>query len=171
LRLFFALWPEADIAERLRQAADPLNLAAGTRRVNPKNFHMTLAFVGEVADARLAVLQQIGQSLRAPCFSIVCDSMEYWREPRVIVAAAQNSPPGFHDLACRLGAAIGLPPAPLRAHVTLARKVAQAPVLQAMSPIVWRATHFSLIRSETGGAESAYTVQGTWPLLYEMQNP
>ncbi len=170
MRLFFALWPDAAIAEQFRQAAGQLSLAEPSRRVNPKNFHLTLAFLGEVADSRLAALQQIGHSLRAPCFSVACDSMEYWREPRVIVAAAKNCAPEFLDLGRRLGAALGLPPAPLRAHVTLARKVAQAPVLQAMSPIIWRATHFSLIRSETGGAESAYTVQGTWPLLYETQN-
>jgi 2'-5' RNA ligase len=63
-----------------------------------------------------------------------------------------------------------LPCERLRAHVTLARKVSQAPVLQAMSPIAWRATNFSLIRSDTGGAASAYTVVETWPLLDENEN-
>ena len=55
--------------------------------------------------------------------------------------------------------------------VTLARKVTQAPVLQAMSPVSWRAMNFSLIRSDTGGVESAYTVLDTWSLLDEMENP
>jgi 2'-5' RNA ligase len=60
---------------------------------------------------------------------------------------------------------------PLRAHVTLARKVTQAPVLQAMSPLYWNTRSFSLICSETGGTCSAYTVVDTWPLLDESQNP
>jgi hypothetical protein len=51
--------------------------------------------------------------------------------------------------------------------VTLARKVMQAPVPQAMSAFVWRATSFSLVLSETGGIASAYTVVDTWPLLDE----
>jgi hypothetical protein len=40
-----------------------------------------------------------------------------------------------------------------------------------MSPIVWQATNYSLIRSDTGGVESAYTVLDTWPLLDETENP
>ena len=59
------------------------------------------------------------------------------------------------------------PPLPLRAHVTLARKVAQAPVLQALSPIPWNVRSFSLVSSDTSAAHSVYTVVDTWPLLYE----
>jgi nicotinamide-nucleotide amidase len=57
--------------------------------------------------------------------------------------------------------------APLRAHVALARKVAQLPVLQAMSPFSWPARSFSLIGSDTSGVCSVYTVVDTWPLLDE----
>jgi 2'-5' RNA ligase len=79
----------------------------------------------------------------------------------------RKAPEALLELSARLHEAIGLPQLPLRAHVTLARKVTQAPVLPAMSPISWRATQFSLIRSQTGGAASAYTVLDTWSLLYE----
>ena len=171
MRLFFALWPDDDVTQQLSRLARRLNLERGSRRVDPKNYHVTLAFVGEVAAPRLAVLQQIGRSLRAPRFAFTCDSLEYWRKSQVMVAAAQVAPPAFHDFWIQLNDAIGLPRERLRAHVTLARKVAQPPVLQAMSPIDWRATNFSLIRSDTGGVESAYTVLDTWPLLDETENP
>jgi RNA 2',3'-cyclic 3'-phosphodiesterase len=170
LRLFFALWPDADVARRLTQMAGQLKIEGPSRRVDPKNYHMTLAFVGDVPTTELAVLQQIGRSLRAPRFTFECDSIEFWRKAQVVVAAAQAAPPGLLDLWKKLHDAIGLPPQRLRAHVTLARKVTQAPVLQAMSPVAWRATNFSLIRSDTGGVESAYTVVDTWSLLDEMQN-
>lgn len=49
----------------------------------------------------------------------------------------------------------------------LARKVAQAPVLQALSPISWNVRSFSLVSSDTSAAHSVYTVVDTWPLLYE----
>jgi 2'-5' RNA ligase len=171
MRLFFALWPDDDVTQQLSRLARRLNLESGGRRVDPKNYHVTLAFVGEVAASRLAVLQQIGRSLRAPSFAFTCDSLEYWQKSQVIVTAAQVAPPAFRDFWIQLNDAIGLPRERLRAHVTLARKVAQAPVLQAMSAIVWRATNFSLIRSDTGGVESAYTVLDTWPLLDETENP
>jgi 2'-5' RNA ligase len=170
LRLFFALWPDADVTRRLTQMARQLKIEERSRWVDPKNYHVTLAFVGEVPTTKLAVLQQIGRSLRAPRFTFICDSIEFWREAQVVVAAARAAPPGLLDLWRRLHDAIGLSPERLRAHVTLARKVTQAPVPQAMSPVAWRATDFSLIRSDTGGAQSAYTVLDTWSLLDEIEN-
>jgi 2'-5' RNA ligase len=171
LRLFFALWPDPNVTQQLTQMARQLNLESGGRPVDPKNYHVTLAFVGDVPDARLAVLQQIGRSLRISRFAFKCDSIEFWRDSQVVVAAARAAPPGLLDLCAKLNDAIGLPRERLRAHVTLARKVTQAPVPQAMSPVAWQATHFSLIRSDTGGIESAYTVFDTWSLLDETENP
>jgi RNA 2',3'-cyclic 3'-phosphodiesterase len=167
LRLFFALWPDVDAAMRLARVAAPLDLKSPGRLVDAKNYHVTLAFIGEVAESSLAVLQQVGGSLQAPRCTIALDSLEFWAQSRVLVAAAQEAPPGLLKLWAQLHEATGVPRAQLRAHVTLARKVAQPPVMQAMSPILWRATRFSLVRSETGGAQSAYTVVGTWPLLDE----
>jgi 2'-5' RNA ligase len=171
LRLFFALWADPDVRRQLTHVARQMNLESRSRRVDPKNYHVTLAFVGEVSSPKLAVMQQIGRSLRAPQFTFECDSIEFWREPQVVVAAARVVPPGLLDLWTKLNEAIGLPRERLRAHVTLARKVAQPPVPQAMSPVVWRAINFSLIRSDTGGVESAYTVLDTWSLLDKPENP
>jgi 2'-5' RNA ligase len=171
LRLFFALWPDPNVTRQLTQMARQLKLESRSRSVDPKNYHVTLAFVGEVSDARLAVLRQIGRSLRAPRFAFKCDSIEFWRDSQVVVAAVSAAPAGLLDLWAKLNDAIGLPRKRLHAHVTLARKVVQAPVPQAMSPIEWQATNFSLIRSDTGGVGSAYTVLDTWPLLDETENP
>lgn len=170
LRLFFALWPDDSVVRQLAEVAGRLRVGARGRLVNPRNYHATLAFVGDVPELKLAVLQQIGRSLRAAPFTLVCDSTEYWRQSKVVVAVAREGPAGMLDLWARLNDAIALPRTELRAHVTLARKVAQAPVLQAMSPLVWQVTSFSLVRSETGRVESAYTVLDTWPLLYEIEN-
>ncbi|HEX3949702.1 MAG TPA: RNA 2',3'-cyclic phosphodiesterase [Steroidobacteraceae bacterium] len=168
MRLFFALWPDEDVRGRLAHVAGGLKLAGdGGRLVSPGSFHLTVAFVGEVPDVKLAVMQQIGRSTRVPKFTISCASTEFWAKSHVVVAAAQEIPEGLLELWQYLHDAIGLPRSPFRAHVTLARKIAQAPVLPAMSAISWRVASFSLIRSDTGGRESAYTVVDTWPLLYE----
>jgi RNA 2',3'-cyclic 3'-phosphodiesterase len=167
LRLFFALWPDADVATRLECVAAQLNVTSPGRLVHARNYHVTLAFIGEVAKSRLAELQTNGESVRAPRCGMAFDSLEFWPESRVVVAAAAEIPLSLHSLCTQLQEASGLPRTRLRAHVTLARKMAQAPVLQAMSMVFWQATGFSLVRSETGGAESAYTVVDTWPLLDE----
>jgi RNA 2',3'-cyclic 3'-phosphodiesterase len=167
LRLFFALWPDVDAVTRLARVAASLNLKSPGRLVAAKNYHVTLAFIGDVAASRLAVLQQVGGSLQAPGCTMTLNSLEFWSQSRVVVAAAQETSPSLLRLWTQLHEATGLPRTEPRAHVTLARKVAQPPVLQAMSPVIWRATHFGLVRSETGGTESAYTVVDTWSLLDE----
>ncbi|HME39938.1 MAG TPA: RNA 2',3'-cyclic phosphodiesterase [Steroidobacteraceae bacterium] len=172
MRLFFALWPEPQIRANIADAAAVLRLGSDARAVPRENYHLTLAFLGEVADSQLAVLQRIGRSAQAAGFTIKLDAYEHWREPRVLVAAASETPAELTLLQARLQAqsrAQYRPP--LRPHVTLARKVAQAPVPQAMSPLYWSARSFSLVCSETSGAHSVYTVVDTWPLLDETPKP
>ena len=153
----------------LAKAATVLRLDSNARRVPPENFHLTLAFVGEVSDSKLEVVRQIGSDLRAAACEITVDAAEYWAESQVLVLTATETPPALLKLCSRLHQELALHPADsLRAHVTLARKVSQAPVLQAMSPLAWSARSFSLVRSDTGGARSVYTVVDTWPLLDEM---
>jgi 2'-5' RNA ligase len=126
------------------------------------------------------VLQQIGSGQRGIGCTITFDAHDYWPEPQVVVAVARQPPTALTELSARLHGELMLyqealnlrrpqppRPPPPRAHVTLARKVAQAPVLKAMSSFDWNARSFSLVSSDTSGAHSVYTVVDTWPLLYE----
>jgi RNA 2',3'-cyclic 3'-phosphodiesterase len=177
VRLFFALWPDADTSAHIGHVADALRVTGDTRRVARENYHVTLAFVGEVLQSELAVLQQIGRDQRATSCTIKLDTYEYWPDSQVVVAAARQTPAALLELWTRLHAELALrhaalnlrrlDPPQLRVHVTLARKVVQAPVLQAMSPFDWNARSFSLVRSDTGHARSVYTVVDTWQLLDE----
>ena len=180
MRVFYALWPDADVRACIAEAAGALSLEGAVRRVPAENYHLTLAFVGDVSPARLAVLQQIGGGQRGIGCTITFDAHDYWPEPQVVVAVARQPPTALIELSARLHGELTLyqealnlrrpqppRPPPPRAHVTLARKVAQAPVLKAMSPFDWNARSFSLVSSDTSGAHSVYTVVDTWPLLYE----
>lgn len=180
MRLFYALWPDVRFAKHLARAAAALPLAGDAQRVPYDNFHVTLAFIGEVAASQLPALRRIGGAQRAPECSITLDEYEYWSEPQVLVAVVRESPAALIELSTLLYRALSTsgvaprlerPPRPLRAHVTLARKVAQAPVQQALSPIHWNVRSFSLVSSDTRGAHSVYTVVDTWPLLYEKPPP
>ncbi len=179
MRLFFALWPDDDARAHIAKAALALRVAVDARPVPQENYHTTLAFVGEVSIPQLAVLQQIGRAQRAAACTIRFDAYDYWRDPQVVVAVARESPASLtllwaqlrRDLALQPHLNLEYPHAPLRTHITLARKVAQAPVLPAMSPFDWTARSFSLVRSDTSGARSVYTVVDTWQLLYETPKP
>jgi 2'-5' RNA ligase len=175
LRLFFALKPEFTEESSIEDAALALSLRPEARLVPRSNYHVTLAFVGEVAASQLAILRKIGASQSAGIPMIKLDAFEYWPKPEVIVAVARSIPDQLQSLWLQLHRELAvhrwaLDAKRLRPHVTLARKVSQAPVLPAMSPITWVAREFCLMRSKLGGADPGYTVVDTWPLLYDSEN-
>ena len=170
LRLFFAATPDPVVREQIAAVSQSLSLEPGARRVPRENYHMTLAFVGDVSVSQLPVLLEVGAAQKERAFSVTFDAYEYWPKPGVIVAAARLIPDGlrrlwrqFHiDLAAHSWA---LESKQLRPHVTLARKVSQPAVLQAMSAFEWRVRDFCLMCSDTSGSQPAYTVVDTWQLL------
>ncbi len=172
LRMFYALRPGLDARLRMAAAAQALTWGGSVRLVPAENYHLTIAFVGAVTAGKLPVLREIGAGLRAASCTIEFDAYEYWPKPAVVVAAAREIPAALEHCWRALHQDLAnhdfrLDPKRLRPHVTLARKVAQAPVLAPMSRFAWRASDFCLMRSSGGGAQPVYTVVDTWPLLDE----
>jgi 2'-5' RNA ligase len=170
LRLFFAALPDPVAREQIAAASLSLSLEPGARRVPHENLHMTLAFVGDVAASQLPIMLKVGAAQRERAFSVTFDEYDYWPKAGVIVAAARSIPAELDRLWRQLhrelaGRSRALESERLRPHVTLARKVSQPPVLQAMSAFDWRVRDFCLVRSDTSGIQSAYTVVDTWQLL------
>lgn len=170
-RFFFAALPDPEARGRIGTDAAALRRAVA---VAPVDYHVTLAFVGEVPESQLVPLRHIGASQRARRFTLRLDHYDYWPRARVLVAAASAVPAELASLAQALLADLAAkipafqpPPHELKPHVTLARKVMQAPVLPALAPIVWTARAFHLMRSSAPGATPRYTVVDTWPLLDE----
>jgi len=172
LRMFYALWPGIETRALIAAAARGIACGAPARLVPAENYHLTIAFVGEVPVQQLPILQRIGASLGAASCTIRFDAYEYWPKPEVVVAAAREIPASLENCWRALhqnlaNRGFALDPKRLRPHVTLARKVTQAPVPTPMSPITWRASDFCLVRSSSDGTRAVYTVVDTWPLLDE----
>ena len=170
LRLFFALWPAASVRMDLGAAAAAVPLSPPARRVPAVNFHLTIAFVGDVAAGALPALQRIGAAAKAPRCSVRLDGYEYWPKPECVVALAGTVPVPLQALWDDLhralaGAGFALRVKALRPHVTLARHCRTAPALPSLAPIDWPADALSLVRSETDAGAPVYTVLDTWSLL------
>ncbi len=170
MRLFFATFPDPETCRKIAAAAHALDLKGAPRYLPPENYHVTILFLGEVSDTHLPSVRELGEAQRVECFPLRFDRWEYWQDARAVVASSPDRPPSFMGLRATLAAGLarrGVPfdDKPLCPHVTVARKIAQAPVLAQVSEVSCAFRSFSLVSSVTTPGGSAYTVVGTWPLL------
>ncbi len=170
MRLFFATFPDLETCRKLAAAACALDLEGAPRYLPPENHHVTILFLGEVSDTQVPSICEIGEAQRIECFSLRFDRWEYWKDARAVVASSPDRPPSLLSLRAALAGGLaqrGVPfdDKPLRPHITVARKLAQAPVLPEVSEIICAFRAFSLVSSVTASGGSVYTVVGTWPLL------
>jgi 2'-5' RNA ligase len=170
MRLFFAAFPDLETCRKVAAAARALDLQGAPRYQPSENHHMTIRFLGEVLGTHVQSIREIGQAQRIECFSLRFDRWEYWKEARAVVASSADRPPSLLSLRATLAAGlahrgVAYDDKPLRPHITVARKLAQAPVLPKLSEISCAFRAFSLVSSVTASSGSVYTVVGTWPLL------
>jgi 2'-5' RNA ligase len=175
LRLFFALWPTAPERGALEAALGETWEALGAaRRMPPESWHVTIAFLGSVEEAALGSLESVARRVAAECahcnpIEVRLDQLDYWRKPQLLCAApAAGSPTGtiVADALRRELVAAGFAPdlKPFRAHVTLARKVARAPPVRALSAVRWTFPALALVSSRTSPHGSLYSVVSSWQL-------
>jgi 2'-5' RNA ligase len=174
-RLFFALWPDETQRRALEHAAAKAVRHSGGRPVPVSNLHVTLAFLGSVAAARIPELQRIAgeQAARlaqdAPA-TLSFARLAHWQEAQILCALAAEQSPTARRLASALqqaAAALGLTPdrKPFQPHVTLARKVVRPAALLRLRPVVWRFDTFALVDSRTESSGPVYSVIDSYPLI------
>src|SRR5258705_11166482 len=171
LRVFFALWPDADARDRLAALAQEVAARPQGRAPPSLNLHVTVAFIGEVDAARIDALRAIGASVapNVPTFVLTLDRAGTFRGTGIAWAGASSSPPPLVELARSLADALAAHgfPSERRAfspHVTLARRC-KAPGLAALAaPVAWAVTRLALDVSEPGSAAPRYRELASWPL-------
>jgi 2'-5' RNA ligase len=171
-RVFFALWPPAAGAERLGGIARATAAAHGGRATRAETIHLTLAFVGDVAEASLPALVDAAAGVRGQPFDLCLDRLGFWTHNRLCWAGASAPPAALAELAHGLRAALhaaGFAVERERGafvpHVTLVRKVGTAVPAQPIRPAVaWPCAAFVLVRSRLSAGGSAYQELHEFPL-------
>ncbi len=165
-RLFFALWPDDAAREALRAGFGTAVAGAGGRAVPAANLHLTLEFLGPVAEERLADLAALGGAVALPQEPLVLDRLNWW--PRAATLVAAPSAPGAGLLAAQADLRQALndrgfrvDSRPFRPHVTLARKVTAAPAATAAS-VRWPLGELALVESVPAPGGSRYTPLARW---------
>ena len=172
LRLFFAVWPDTAAREALLRLARDTQAVAGGRATAPQSLHVTLAFLGSVANERLPALAAVAGAVAAAArpFALTLDRGGGARARGGVAWIEAAAPPeALLHLQARLAtgfAELGFVPDTrrFRPHVTLARKVAAAAVAPACAPISWQVTELALNASEPAPGGSRYSTLATWPL-------
>jgi 2'-5' RNA ligase len=170
MRLFFAAFPDPETRTKLSAAVRALRLPGAPTYHLPEKYHLTLLFLGKVSDNDANAVAKLGEAQRIGRISLRFDRWEYFGEANALVASTDDRPASLLQLRASLTAAlkqrgIVFDDRPLRPHITVARKLTQAPVLPELSEFTCTFRAFSLVSSVTAPSGSFYTVVATWPLL------
>lgn len=168
-RLFFALWPPAELSHELyRIAGNALRGDAG-RRVVPENIHLTLAFLGSVDSSFRECAEQAATAIRAAPFTLMLERMGHWPKSGILWVGPNQAPQPLLDLAKNLNdglAACGYEAErrPYAAHLTLARQAHPHRDIHSMESRAWEINRFHLVQSHTRADGACYEILRSWPL-------
>ena len=176
LRVFFALWPDAEARDRLGALAQEVAARTKGRAPPIANLHVTLAFVGEVPSERIDALCAIGASVAASAvpFALTLDCTGTFRGTGIAWAGASSTPPSLAQLASNLADALAAQDFAVERrafspHVTLARRCNAPGLANLAAPIAWTVTRLALDASEPGSGASRYRRLASWPLSARAQ--
>ncbi|HEX9068827.1 MAG TPA: RNA 2',3'-cyclic phosphodiesterase [Ktedonobacterales bacterium] len=182
-RIFVAIDPGPDARAELSRLLDDLRHAIPTVRwATAEQLHLTLAFLGEIAEASLAAVHGITQAVASAHtpFRLALGAAGAFgpeRAPRVAWLGVTGDLPALHalraDLAARLATAgHTLDARPFSPHLTLAR-LGGAEGPQAVGALLshqvgaapWMVGALRVMQSETRPTGAVYTGLGDYPLV------
>lgn len=165
LRLFFALDPPG----RVRAAAAKLQrrLALNARPVPLENFHVTLAFLGELPAACLPDLRGIAGEASFSAGVLRLDRIGWFPRAGVAWLGPDTIPGGLQDFQAALmarlrGGGFRLERRRWAPHLTLYRKLRTPPVTIDFNAITWPVKGFCLMQSTPGDAGPVYRTLARW---------
>ena len=161
MRLFFGLSLPGPARSAVAAFAAQAQSAVPGRYVSADNYHVTLAFLGEVPPERLPdardVLARCAAAFPAPVLTLCGFDHFGRRENAILILRVRSEPPlePLHNRLVRALAQADLPadPGPFSPHITLARHAALPDALPACLPVSFTATqaHVFLSARDTAG--------------------
>ena len=163
-RLFVALWPDDDWC---RQASEIQKfLPPDCRKIPSENFHVTLAFLGDVDDSLLTELQLLLQRQQTKSFALQFRKLVHWRGDVAVLLPDEDV--GLLNFVRQLHedlrlAGFVLEPRPYKPHVTLARSCPEF-CPQEISLPEWLVHEWVLVRSTLLPQGSRYDILRRYPV-------
>lgn len=157
------------MAERLAEIAGEAAGRFGGRATRRDTIHLTLAFLGDVPESRLAELTEVAAGVRSAAFDLNLDRLGYWQHNHLLWAGGET-PIALAELQAALSKALagngfrvdgaGRNFVP---HVTLVRKLPPTCRLvpaqeMPMPALPWSCQRFFLVRSRLSSSGSEYLI-------------
>lgn len=173
MRLFFGLELDERCALKISDWRDR-QLQCAARPVPPANFHVTLAFLGQLPEPAIERLclsvDDWLESEAVPGSSLSLEHTGYWHKPGVYWLGPQHWPDSLTRLASKLktlGTGVGgkRDHNTFTPHITLFRGCDNAPSApHALPAIALDYDHFTLFESRQGKRGVSYHPVAQWPL-------
>lgn len=170
-RLFFALWPDEALRQKLYALGGGLLGDNRGRRLPAENLHLTLAFLGYVNAERRLCLEREASAVHSSAFTLTLDHAGFWPRKGILWVGG-DVPEGLLALARALQqglTACGLEPEtrPFQIHLTLARNVRRLRLERnhAIAPLAWQVGQFALVTSQTLPDGARYEIIKKWNLV------
>jgi 2'-5' RNA ligase len=169
MRAFFAFKPAPETCLAI-EAWRQLNWPLLERPVPVANYHMTLAFLGDVNEPQLDALIDKASTVKVASFKLTLDTTGFWSKTGILWLGPTTPPAALGQLAQALGGAARschLPVArsEFKPHLTLARRVEPAPGAPLQIPeFSCACTSFALFESSQGKRGISYHSVAEWSL-------
>ena len=168
-RLFFALWPSAQVREAIVAISEPVLNDIEGRTIRPENIHITLHFIGAVNDDKKDCLHEAAQSITAQSFDLSLDCFGHFSKAKIFWMAAQNLPPELSLLHQNLGVALAAcdfhgDQRVYSPHVSLMRRFKERSIDYPEYSISWHVDEFVLVESCSDADGVNYKVIERYPL-------
>jgi 2'-5' RNA ligase len=165
-RVFFALWPSDTLRHDIEHATRHAARHSGGRIVHARNFHITLAFLGEMPESRILELAQCARDIAVGPFDLVLQTIAWWERQELLCLEPIAGIEALQEWVGRLQAALraqgfAIERRPFRAHLTLAREVRREHVVKPIKELRWQVKQMELVESRLQDRGSEYTVLRT----------
>jgi len=177
-RVFFAIWPDAEVRQALMQVAHQVHRQVAGKLTRVDSMHMTLLFLGSTPVEQLGLLAELADAVAFEAFTLDIGTVGCWKHNQIAWIAPLTTPSALARLAedlarGALARGFQVETRPFVPHLTLVRKARCAGVDEARGAgldvrpprIRWEVREFVLVRSELATSGSRYQQIGRWPAV------
>ena len=171
-RLFFALWPSDEVRNEIKKQVQPLIKQLKqhpAKKVPPHNWHITLAFLGNVSsETKQCVIEQAGV-ITGSSFALQLNEFGFFKRASVVWLGTKQCPDVLKELVEHLNkklADCGYQSEfkDYTPHLTFLRKAYKPLDDLLVEPVHWQVNEFVLVESVTTDRGARYQVINRWPL-------